>query len=189
MGLRGFGINMAQTTATSPATTVNDTTVGISAWTNPNNSQVSDNVYATNLLSDGEEGTATSNYLKATNFGFSIPSGSTINGILVEIEAKSSASTLTWTNVRAVKGGTISATTKAGTTNGITTTEAYSSIPTTGASTDLWGESWTAADINASTFGVVGQIGDPITPRSASIDHIRITIDYTEGKGGMFDVF
>ena len=32
--------------------------------------------------------TNNSNYLKATNFGFSIPSGATINGILVEIEKK-----------------------------------------------------------------------------------------------------
>ena len=30
----------------------------------------------------------TSHYLKATNFGFSIPEGATINGILVEIEQK-----------------------------------------------------------------------------------------------------
>lgn len=33
-------------------------------------------------------GAAYSHYLKATNFGFSIPAGATINGILVEIEKK-----------------------------------------------------------------------------------------------------
>lgn len=35
-----------------------------------------------------------SHYLKATNFGFSIPAGATINGILVEIERRKYGSTL-----------------------------------------------------------------------------------------------
>lgn len=44
------------------------------------------------VLSAVNDTPKTSHYLKATNFGFSIPVGATINGILVEIEKKSAYS-------------------------------------------------------------------------------------------------
>lgn len=166
---------MAEVTQ-SPGTVVDDATVGTVAWLNPGNILTSNNGYAT---VDSEFGNPTSNYLKATNFGFVIPAGATINGILVEIESKVSGSTNTWSNVRIVKGGSISTTTKSGATNGITTTEGYSSIPASGAETDLWGETWTADDINSSTFGVVASLSIPVFTQ-VSVDHIRITVYYTE---------
>ncbi|MDO8561604.1 MAG: hypothetical protein Q7S05_02135 [bacterium] len=142
----------------SPGTMADDATVGTVTWSSTDNAKVSDDAYSTNVITDGEGGGATTHYLKATNFGFSIPTGATINGILVEFEAKTAAVSATWSNVRIVKGGTISATTKASASLVITTTEAYSSVPTSDAETDLWGETWTAEDINSSTFGVVGSI-------------------------------
>ena len=146
---------MAQTSATSPGTMADDATIGTLAWTNPDNAKVSDNAYAVATMnyrdevseyairivkSDGTIGTTNkstgaylggvdtyhsygsssdlwgetwsntdindvdfgmvfafedtylgtiSHYLKATNFGFSIPSGATIDGILAEVEAGS----------------------------------------------------------------------------------------------------
>lgn len=148
---------MANTTAMSPGTVVDDATVGTVEWSNPDNAKVSDNTYAsadTNfgtgpqyadyavkiVKSDGSIGTENkanlsisawptteayinygsasdlwsevwtasdindvdfgvvisavdsgarkTHYLKASNFGFSIPIGATINGILVSIEKK-----------------------------------------------------------------------------------------------------
>lgn len=38
------------------------------------------------VVLSASDGAATTHYLKATNFGFSIPTGATINGILVEVE-------------------------------------------------------------------------------------------------------
>ena len=143
---------MAEVTK-SPNTCVDDATVGTVAWTNPNNAKVSDGVYATAGLgadtniydnavrivrSDGTIGTTdrssatkwvygpdvslshgsssdlwgetltaenindndfgvalsaknittgeVTHYLKATNFGFSIPAGATIDGIIVDVE-------------------------------------------------------------------------------------------------------
>ena len=58
----------------SPATTVDDATVGTVAWTNPNNAQVSDGIFAVFVPS----GAKRSHYLLATNFGFSIPTGQTL---------------------------------------------------------------------------------------------------------------
>ena len=172
---------MANTSATSPGTMADDATVGTVAWSNPDNAKVSDDVYATVGVDFAGE---TSHYLKATNFGFAIPAGATINGILVEIETKVHTGTMNaWTNIRIVKGGTISTTTKAGGSS-LTTTDAYYSIPSSGAPTDLWGETWTPTDINASTFGAVAsQTNNGAGFRIVSVDHIRITVYYTEVSG------
>jgi hypothetical protein len=157
----------------SSGTLASDSTVGDTPWTNPSNAGASDNVYATNSTEGG-----TPQYLKATNFGFSIPTGATINGILVEVEGKS-LTTIT-INLRIVKGGTIGSTNK---TSSLTTTEQYRSVPATDFETDLWGETWTIDDINASTFGMV--LAGPFRAGNYldSVDHIRITVYYTDASG------
>jgi hypothetical protein len=167
---------MTATAATSPQTMADDATIGTVAWTNPNNSKVSDNIYAT--VAD-QEGDVTTHYLKATNFGFSIPTGATIDGILVEIERKDSGA-FDWIDniVSIVKAnGTISTTNKS-TSTFWSTTESYISF---GGATDKWGESWTEADIEDIDFGVVFSAYQFVYGTSISVDHIRITVYYTEG--------
>lgn len=134
------------TAATSPGTMADDATVGTITWTNYNNAKVSDAVYAS-------AANGTSHYLKATNFGFAIPAGATINGILVEIERyKGGTGTSKDTNVKIVKAdGTIGTTNKALALNWLAS-ESYFSY---GSSSDLWGETWTYTDINDIDFGVV----------------------------------
>lgn len=66
----------------SPGTMADDSTVGTVTWVNPDNAKASDDVRA--IMYYG----GSSHYLKATNFGFSIPAGATINGIVVEIEKR-----------------------------------------------------------------------------------------------------
>lgn len=170
---------MASQGPLSPGTMADDTTVGTIAWANPNNAKVSDSVYSVAGLDVGPD---ISHYLKATNFGFAIPAGSVINGILVEIETRVNTGTMNaWTDIRIVKGGVIEAVSKAGGAS-LTTTSTYYPIPSTGASTDLWGGVWTVDDINASTFGVVAsQTNDGAGFRIVSVDHIRITVYYSQG--------
>jgi len=57
------------------------------SWSNPDNVPSSDNAYAS-----ANVGCATdqSHYLKASNFGFSLPAGAIILGIVVEIERSQS---------------------------------------------------------------------------------------------------
>ena len=161
------------TGATSPGTTVDDATVGSVTWSNPNNSQASDNAYAS-LSIDA----ATSHYLKATNFGFSIPDGATIDGILVEIERHMAGTDILDSDVKIVKAdGTIGTTDKASVTGWVTTLNTYYSY---GSSSDLWGETWTAANINDADFGVVLSVSSAINFSDAFVDHIRITVYYTE---------
>jgi len=128
--------------------------------------------------------TGSTHYLKATNFGFSIPSGVTINGIVATIVKRGGPkvdSNGTWTepvfdtNVRIVKGGTIqTAQNKAQT--GTAWPTGFSGVSYGGAG-DLWGTTWTQADINSTGFGIaIAAQGGPATPE---IDSFMITVYYT----------
>ncbi len=120
-----------------------------------------------------------SKYLKATDFDFAIPNTATINGIVVEVERQAENSDRIKDNaVRIVKGGVIGTQNKAG-ANFWNTTETY---VTYGSSTDLWGTTWTPADINATNFGFVFSAKKDSTEngaREARVNHIRITVHYT----------
>lgn len=154
----------------SPGTVVNDNSFGTVAWTNENNVKVSDGSYATLV------GVANSQYIKTTNFGFAIPTGSPIVGIKVEVERKLSAGTDYDLRARIVKAdGTIGTTDKAQVASW-PTVEAYE---TYGGATDLWGETWTAEDINDADFGFALS-AQASSGHTLSIDHIRITVYYSE---------
>lgn len=168
----------------SPGTCADDATVGTKQWGDdwapgkvPNNAKASDGVYA-EALSGGDE---ISHYLKATNFGFAIPSGATINGILVEIEKikryDEYGGTCRDNIVSIVKAdGTVGSTNKAITGSEWSTIESYVSY---GSSSDLWGETWDASKINDVDFGVVLS-AHVVWDGWADVDHIQITIYYTE---------
>ena len=165
----------------SAGTINNDASYGTTAWVNTSNALSSNNTYSTATSSQ-----VNSQYLKCTNFGFSIPVGSTINGIQVNVERKSndtSESSVKDSRVRLVKGGTIQTTDKADTTNAWATSD---TVKQYGSSGDTWGDSWSSTDINASDFGMVISaypsgffIFGVWEPSVASVDHIEITIDYT----------
>lgn len=113
-------------------------------------------------------------YLKVSTFGFSIPTGATIDGIVVEVY-RAGSSTVD-NSVKIVKGGSVTGTDKA-------TGTAWSTSPATyGSSTDLWGTTWTAAEINASGFGVAVSAAE--SAGQANLNHIRITVYYTEAASG-----
>ncbi len=159
-------------------TFANDSTVGTVDWSSPSNAQTQNDVYATASLTSSAR---TSHYLKATNFGFSIASNATIQGIVVEVDRyESGGSTLRVTDnsIKLVKGGVISGNDKsAGLSWPNSDTNTYVSY---GGPSDLWGLNWTPADINSSNFGVViSAIKDSTDhDRTAYVDHIRITVYY-----------
>lgn len=167
---------MATSGPNSPGTLADDSGVGTIAWSNPSNAASSNNSYATAALAISE----VSHYLKATNFGFSIPGGSTINGITVEIEQSQTGALIKDHRVRIVKGGSIGSTDKAAAGNW-TVMDGYI---TYGGAADLWGETWTDSDINATTFGVAIAAINNGAMATAQVDHIRITITYTAGAAG-----
>lgn len=165
------------TEANYAGTAASDNSYGSHAWDeNLSDAEgASDNSDAgTGLVID----TASTEYLKLTNFGFSIPAGATIDGIQVDLRRRTGGSgTQADDRARIVKGGTIGSTDKAAAGNWSSSyvTQTY------GGAADLWGESWTSSDINASNFGFVISAALTVvgTPQ---VDSCQITVTYTEAN-------
>lgn len=161
----------------NPSTVVDDPSAGSIAWGSPQNAAVSDDQFA---FFSAFPGSGDSHYLKATDFGFSIPGGATIDGIKVAVEVAGIApcpeSSVGVTDARIVKGGVIGATNKA--SEG--TFEGDNAV--FGSGTELWGEMWTPADTNAADFGFVFRIqtsGEGDCSPIFFVDSISISVFYT----------
>lgn len=156
-------------------TAANDTSSGTVAWTDPTNATASDDVRAT--ITTGASNI--SNYIKATNFGFSVPAGSTIDGILVEIEEDRNGQengSGRESGIKIVKAdGTIGTTNKS-TGAALPTTDTFVSY---GGAADLWGEAWTSTDTNDVDFGAVFNVWGVTNTGQQVVDSFRITITYT----------
>jgi hypothetical protein len=168
----------------SPQTVTEIDTYGNRAWTNINNILLEDGQYATCSSTN----VATSYYAKVTNFGFTIPTNATIDGIQVDIKRRREDVDGTPTvfakdsSLIIVKDDVIK-------TTDLKSSEDYPLVGTYksyGGGTEKWGETWTPSDINSSTFGVAlsviktgkNGLGAMSTP---AVDNIRMTVYYTEG--------
>jgi hypothetical protein len=160
----------------------NDASYGSGAWTNPTNITDRDEVYATRQAS----GTGATNYLKANNFGLSVPSGATILGIQVSIKKLRTGGTTGNTRDNSLRlldaSGAVTGDNKADTaTNWGTTDDTY----VYGGASDLWGASWTYSDVNDADFGVVLSVAGATSgsDRTANVDNIRVIVYYTTLNG------
>jgi Tfp pilus assembly protein PilX len=161
-------------TMTGTSTTNGTRSAGAGAgWTTPGNIGASDNLKATASLAAG----AQSANLDATSFGFAIPTGSTITGITASVEHGASASNYIGdVDVYLLKSGSPTGITDHATTPDWGSADA---IRTYGTSTDLWGTTWTAADINASNFGLRLKVdNDAPGTITANVDHVQLTVYY-----------
>lgn len=179
---------MASSGPNNPTSAVERLAAGAS-WTGITNVYSSDDSRATAALS-GSGGGAQTNLIDITGFGFSIPAGATIDGVVVEIE-KSVSSTSGSPNDRSIF---LLANGRIGTDFPLVgddkasatvwpTTDAYA---TYGGPTDAWAASLTATQVNNSNFGVCvsGKKTPGETSTTLRIDHVRITIYYTAAGGG-----
>jgi hypothetical protein len=157
-------------------TVTDDASIGSASWVDVDDAAGEDGLSA----SASVDSSTASHYLKATEFGFSIPSGATIDGIEVEAKKRDGGAFGVSDNaVRIVKGGAIGSTDLSSGTNWPGTF----SYTTYGGSGDLWGESWTPSDINSANFGfAISAIGNNEISTLAKIDHIRITVYHTGGS-------
>lgn len=126
---------------------------GNDAWTSLSNVIVDSDSYGYAAMTSAIITTNDSNRIGITSFGFAIPTGKTIDGIEAVIRRKAD---ITGDNVYdedllIIKGGVNGATQMADTATAWTTT--WTEI-TYGSPTNLWGETWTVADINANNFGI-----------------------------------
>lgn len=163
-------------------TTVTTENAGTIPWTNPGDAVTSNDVRAFSTPFTGQQ----TDYLQAVGFGFTLPVDAVINGIKVEIERRDAGFNVNVVvkdlEVLIVKGGVRQSEVNRADT--VTSWPAADARATYGSETDLWGVGWTAADINAATFGVAlravasgGVGGDSENPE---VDHIRITVTHDE---------
>ena len=148
--------------------------VGTAIWSNPTRI----------IADDGSNATVTfasptvSHYLAGTGFGFAIPTGATITGIQVVIQRDSSTgSSIKDNDVRLLKAGSVVGDNKA-ITGPWPNPVADASY---GSAADLWGTTWTAAEVNDAGFGVALSVGSNSgTNHTGSVDHMQITVTYNE---------
>lgn len=156
----------------SPSSVVSDDSYGVLSWSNPGNATASDDSYVTSAVGFD----FSSEYLSSTNYGFSLPSSAIINGIEVRVERKSSTGFAYDSSARIIKGGTVTGDENATYMDWANT----DTIVTYGGSANLWGTTWSASDINASNFGFAIAASDSSDSSTLSVDHITITIYYTD---------
>ena len=144
-------------------------------------SSVSTNsVNANNTFAD--DGVVTSSIVPTTSSitwsGFSslsIPSGATINGITISVEATSNSFGVS-PQIRVTNGTSYSSSVAA---NTWPTTKAYT-VRTYGGASDLWGLSWTPTTAAAISFDYAFSF--MTSGRLVRFDYITITVTYTTGS-------
>jgi hypothetical protein len=159
-----------------PQTAVNVPIAGARDWGNPQNARQTDGFGAFVEIGTVPGFLETSAALVVTDFGFSIPNGSTIEGIEVVVkrdgQATGGSGTPSDFGIFIVKGGVA---TGVDHSNLIPWSGTFPDI-TYGSNSDLWGETWTAADINDSGFGLSIRARKPGARAQGRVDSVRITV-------------
>jgi hypothetical protein len=175
---------MASTGFTLPGTGANNTDVGSEAWVNPGNITADDGTNSEGAPAKDEQ----MNYLVGSNFGFNIPSGSTINGIEARVQCFDGSIDASPAHLTHAIIGKSNAALGSDLQVGNLDVTGTAADYTYGSATELWGLTWTAAEINASTFqfrismnsdGSSGA-GDP------RVDAMWVNIHYTPPVGTRF---
>ena len=167
----------ADTGAHSPGTTSEIDSGSYVDWANTDNVKASDDVWATSSLNMNEQ----TETILATNFAFDVPAGATINGILVQVEARTSglaAGAIREHNLQMYRDGAAVGTNLK---TGGDWSGSWDTVYDSGGSTNLWGTTWTVDQINAVGTGVIFSAKEQNeNDEIAKVDHIKITVYYTE---------
>ncbi len=152
-------------------------------WYNQSNAKTEDGLFAADSLSPvSTPYFGFSRQLFATKYGFNIAGSSTILGISVGVKRMSSlVSSLNDSIVSLTKDGSTAVGSNEASSSYWGTTNAYAYY---GGSTDLWGTTWTVAEINDSTFGVDLLVKNiSANSPTASLDVITVTVFYSPVTG------
>jgi hypothetical protein len=151
-------------------------------WTALGNAMTDDNLYGTAGATLGSGATIKTNALEVDGFGNSVPDNAVILGIEATV-VRTTNSVITSGGikdgvVKLTKAGSLIGTNKAGNTDWSFGNAAI----VYGGPTDLWGSTWTPAEINAPTFGM-GVSANLYTglvslALMAKVDNIKINVFY-----------
>ena len=148
---QGYDSDVLESDDIFPSEVSEDTSIGTLSWDNPTYIETDDSNYSQIDFGSSEN---ISYYLKATNFGFSIPDNTEIIGIevitkLFNDKGKPSHY-LKDSTIKLIKNGVIQGN-NLGNNEDQDTHEVEVNY---GGNNNLWGSSWTSDDINSSNFGV-----------------------------------
>jgi hypothetical protein len=150
---------------------------GDESWSGESNITADDGSNATCSISARGD---SSNRLRATNFGFSIPIGATIDGIEARVQVSVTSGSADIATIRLVQGGLQKGLNRAS-FEGITGSPVNYDY---GGPSDLWGVSWSDSDVNLSTFGFDFQAEAVGTTINLFVDAMWIKVHYTEVASG-----
>lgn len=179
-----LGLNVAaqcsQTSTIAPSSASNDDGTGAWGFTSPSAALFPDNSFATATATLALLGGHT-DYLKVQGFGLSIPQAASICGIQMTMNKSASGinvlASVSDYRIRLMKEGTLVGSNKAksGSWGSSESTFTY------GAAGDLWGTSWSAAELNSGDFGVAvsAQINGVLSLLpSANINDVSLKVFY-----------
>ena len=173
---------MASQGPSYPATTANlieaSTAENKDAWVSPANVGADDGTEST-ITAATFDSPDISQILVASNFGFSIPTGSTIDGIIVEIDRRNSADAASDNRVQLATGTTFA--TLVGTNKADVALDwpTATAVATYGGASDTWSAGLTVAQINAVGFAVFLSVQADAANTDIQVDYIRVTVHYT----------
>lgn len=159
-----------------PGTGENIDRAGLTAWAN----FTADVIGVEDVSGATNNGTGGSDYLVARNFGFTIPTGATINGVFVRVKASENAGgteplLAQLQDETGALFGSSKSTSNEGSISG-TTLAFY----TYGSASDLWGATLTEAIVEDPDFGVRLWFA---TTHVVAVDFVTMAIEYTSISG------
>lgn len=136
-------------------------------WSNPEMAFSDDNKYAIGGSGEAED---------YSSFGFSIPAGSTINGITVEVEGYKDSKTDPTLSIKLSWDGG-----KSWTAEKSNTSSDGLEVKQFGGESDTWGRTWASSDFDNGNFFVYCRVdGEKAV---LQVDYIRVTVNYTTSGG------
>jgi hypothetical protein len=158
----------------SPAFVRDDDIFGQTAWSYPQAAVTKDGFEHAAFADFSAE--AYTHYLVASDFGFAIPTGVEVLGIVVEVRAAASVEAFD-ASVRLLRDGTL----------GVADRAFFEPLPLVlddyiarGDIYDRWDEAWTPAQINDPDFGAAFAVYTWAAGERVSVDHIRLSVVYRE---------
>lgn len=164
------------------ATEAGTGTGGVPSWTIAGDCNSNNNTYV--QVNTDQAQSKISHFLLATNCGFSIPGGSTITGIQVKVSGFGTipaGGSNKYFSVQLIKAGSRAGTASAAGINMPVNDD--NTYATFGNSSDLWGTTFSASDINASNFGIAIQCSSGTIINTSGnyrwfLDHITVEVWY-----------
>lgn len=160
--------------------------IGSTDWTNPNDVADPDAGYATSEMTDTGLGIGASYFLMLTDFGFDIPADATITGIFVVWRAAQNAD-VNIASTQLLKAGVADGT-DYGSAGGGSLTKLTGSYYPYGGLKNLWGTTWTPAEVNASDFGVRIAFSTAAAPQTAELDFVFVLVQYRTSSERVYTV-